>query len=86
MNRLTREQAIETVRVEAVELVEKRDLWYTDCVLDAYTKFACSIDCKNGEVLTMYVTVDADEVHSAEQLDNLDWTSAIRDAEFKIEG
>ncbi len=85
MNRLTREQAIETVGIEAVELVEQGDLWFTDCVIDGYTEFACSIDCKNGEVLTMYVAVDADEVHSAEQLDNLDWASAIKDAEFKTE-
>ncbi len=85
MNRLTRDEAIQAVGVEAVERVEKGDVWFTDCQVDGCTEFSCSTQCDNNEILSMYVYIDSDEVQAAVQLDTLDWSRAINNAEFKIE-
>lgn len=94
MNRLTKEQAIAVVGADVIKALECESVDYTGRLTDGssnvgYTEFATSVDAKDTEgepvTVTMHVFIDSDNLVDCDDLSNLDWDSAIADAEFTIQ-
>ena len=93
---MTRNEAIKQVGLETVELVESQEVEHTNRVtegtIDAgYVEFSATVDFKYGcsadeyeLMLVMNVLVDEDEYKNADDLDLIDWDSAIKKATFEI--
>lgn len=91
--RISREEAIKQVGISNVVLLEKENVDFTNRLTSGtkdfgWVEFSASISCNvNGEniTLTMYVFVDEDEIDTFEDLDQIDWDSAIsKTAEYEI--
>ena len=89
---MKRIEAIKKAGMKAVETVESKNVDFTNRVTDGtqlqgYTEFSSSVDFtdEDGEAtLIMYVYIDNDDLDGVENLDELDWESAIADADFDI--
>ena len=90
---MKRIEAIKKAGIEAVKKVETSNVDFTNRVTDGthlqgYTEFSASVDFTDddGETATliMYVYISSDDVEEVENLDELDWESAISDADFDI--
>ena len=89
---MKRIEAIKKAGIKAVETVESKNVYFTNRVTDGthlqgYTEFSSSVDFtdEDGEAtLIMYVYIDNDDLDGVENLDELDWESAIADADFDI--
>lgn len=90
---MKRSEAIEKAGIEAVERVEKMNVDFTNRVTDGthlqgYTEFSASTEfideCGERATLIMYVYIDSDDVAAVENLENLDWDSAIANADFDV--
>ena len=78
-NRMTREEAIAQVGVEAVKAVERSNVDFTGRVTDGtpdhgFTEFAA-----HEGSLQMVVFVDSEELDQVEELDQIDWQAAIQE-------
>ena len=88
--RMTREEAIEAVGIEAVKKVEEENVDFTNRVTDGtkdfgYVEFSSGIVLENGDRLYMYCFVDQDIMDEVEELDQIDWDDVIKTtAEFEI--
>ena len=90
---MKRIEAIKKAGIKTVETVENMNVEFTNRVTDGthlqgYTEFSASVDFtdEDGDTATliMYVHIDSEEVESVENLDDLNWESAIADADFDI--
>ena len=83
-NRITREEAIKLAGVETVEAAERSHAVFTGRVTDGTPDHGFTEFSANVSNVTMYVLVETDEVKKAEELDQIDWDSAIEDAEYEV--
>ena len=90
---MKRIEAIKKAGIKTVETVENMNVEFTNRVTDGtplqgYTEFSARVDFtdEDGDTATliMYVHIDSENVESVENLDGLDWESAIADADFDI--
>lgn len=89
MSKLTRDQAVKEVGLDAVIEVEGENVDYTGRVTgNDWVEFSATVDAKDGDgekvKLVMYVMVSQAELDSADGLDGVDWEKAISEAEFQI--
>lgn len=93
MNRIRKEQAIAVVGAAVIKALECESVDYTGRLTDGtanngYTEFSASIDATDlaGEpvTVTMYVFISSDHLIDCDDLSNLDWASAIANADFEI--
>lgn len=73
MNELTRQQAIETISLQAVEAVERENCDFTNRVMDnGWVEFSATLETEEGSLVAYYYQTQ-DAVDACEQLDELDW-------------
>ena len=90
---MTRNEAIKEAGIKTVEAVETENVDFTNRVTDGtndagYVEFSASVDFVDNDdnacILTMILLIDEDEVNASDDLDQIDWDAAIKDAKFEI--
>lgn len=91
MRNITRQEAIKEVGLESVVKVEGETVDFSCRVTDGttyqgYTEFSATVkvDSEDWDELTMYVYVDTHEVDAADDLDQIDWETAVQDADYAL--
>ena len=87
-DRITRDEAINQVGLEAVESVESEHADFTGRLTDStttgMTEFCASVELDGGRRLMIYILVDSDEVMAVDDLSQIDWVGAAASAEFLV--
>ena len=86
---ISRAELTKAVGEESVKNLESQHVYFTNRVTDGthyqgYTEFAADLDLGDDTAIKMYVFVDSNLVDVVEVLDQIDWDTAIENAEFEL--